>query len=141
MGTPNHPCYLRTNEERRDKRKCDYYEVTTKWCKAKGLKCIGSAHCERYCTYEFDMKNYDAENNEPVVKKEVPEPKKECVLIWIRQNVCHKKFGHGVIQAIEKDEFGKTVRFVVLFDGDSKERKFRYPEAFEQGYFQRYMKS
>lgn len=141
MGTPNHPCYLRTNEERRDKRKCDYYQASRKWCKKAALKCIGSAHCEHYCTYEYDRENADAEQYEPVVQKVVDKPKQEQVLIWAGQRVCHTKFGYGVIKTIEKDESGKRVRFVVLFDEDSKERKFVYPQAFVQGYFKRYMKS
>ena len=53
IGTPSHIDFLRTNDERRHKSRCIYYDKSDKkcYCGKCGnylMKCSGSSHCNRY---------------------------------------------------------------------------------------------
>lgn len=55
IGTPCHVGYMKSNEPRRHKARCIYYDKESKKCRHYLYKCIGSSKCEKY--KEKDIKN------------------------------------------------------------------------------------
>lgn len=48
IGTPYHVGYMKSNEPRRHKARCVYYQKENKMCKHYLYKCVGSTRCEKY---------------------------------------------------------------------------------------------
>lgn len=48
IGTPCHVGYMKSNEPRRHKTRCIYYQKENKMCKHYLYKCVGSSRCEKY---------------------------------------------------------------------------------------------
>lgn len=48
IGTPCHVGYMKSNEPRRHKARCIYYNKESKKCRHYLYKCIGSSKCEKY---------------------------------------------------------------------------------------------
>ena len=48
IGTPCHVGYMKSNEPRRHKARCIYYDKESKKCRHYLYKCIGSSKCEKY---------------------------------------------------------------------------------------------
>ncbi len=50
QGTPWHleNLHSKENDDRRYKGRCKYYSDSDNSCVTRGIKCVGSAHCEAY---------------------------------------------------------------------------------------------
>lgn len=57
IGTPCHVGYMKSNDARRHKSRCIYYDKVSKTCKYYLFKCIGSSKCEKY--QEKEEKEYE----------------------------------------------------------------------------------
>lgn len=52
IGTPVHVGYMKSNDKRRHKARCIYYDKINKLCKWFMYKCIGSSKCDKYKEYD-----------------------------------------------------------------------------------------
>ena len=48
IGTSVHVGYMKSNDKRRHKNWCIWFEKMGKFCKYFASKCVGSSHCEKY---------------------------------------------------------------------------------------------
>lgn len=48
IGTPMHVGYMKSNDDRRHKARCIFYDKTRNYCKYYYHKCIGSSICNKY---------------------------------------------------------------------------------------------
>ena len=117
-GVGQHEIYLHTTgrgqKNRRDRRKCEHYHATSKYCSKIRSSCVGPVLCKKYSETKVTQKGIDQKQKKwrPSVGAVVYNQNgKEGKIVTISGDVCTIQFSTG------------------------KKISVKYPEAFERGFF------